>query len=129
MVIRTAVRSRVEEYSSGCKGRNYAGNEVFDVPVNMSIVVSSSTSREEVHVEARCLYNTGGHGQRCKAAHPHISKVEGREVTCPYSFDLPFGDKYLEEHKKERTLANKDLAKIAILEEGSLLKKYRHLFV
>lgn len=36
-----------------------------------------------------CPYNTGGHGQRCKASHPHSDKFE-EGVHCPYSFDLPY---------------------------------------
>lgn len=35
----------------------------------------------------KCKYNTGGHGQRCKASHPDTDKV-GEGIICPYSFDI-----------------------------------------
>ena len=125
--VQKIVRDRVEEYQHcECKGRNKGGKEIFDIPVEMSILISSLG--ESVCVDVECPYNTGAHGQRCKAAHPHIDKVEGKDVTCPYSFDLPIGDKYLLEHKKERKLANKDLAKIAE-DKTSALHPWKHLFV
>ncbi len=117
-----------KEYPCACKGRNHAGGEVLDNPVDMTIIISSPGRDRIVSSDVKCPYNTGGHGQRCKAAHLYTDKVEGQEAYCPYSFDLPYAEISLAYKKPRRTLANRDLAKIA-MEKGNPLREYRHLFV
>ena len=128
MPARTAVKNRVEEYLSDCKGRNRKGEEVFDIPVRMLIIVSRSDSNpaEAVSVDVRnCPYNYGYSKNYCKASHPHADNIG--DVTCPYVLSLPCGKSYLAEHKQERALVNKDLSKIASPKDN-LLYPWRHLF-
>lgn len=78
-----------------CYGRDYLGNEVLKEPVSVEVKIYQSNGSEEViSSNVYCPFNTGGHGQRCKAFHPEIDKlIEGGKVFdafCPYSFDLPY---------------------------------------
>ncbi|MFH0779786.1 MAG: hypothetical protein V1928_02900 [Parcubacteria group bacterium] len=43
-----------------------------------------------------CPFNTGSHGQRCKASHPSCEDHDpnGEKIGCPYSFDYPYAKKY-----------------------------------
>ncbi|NQU78428.1 hypothetical protein HQ545_01535 [Candidatus Woesearchaeota archaeon] len=73
-----------------CRGRNKDREKVLDTPVSVQVEfyqrkgdVSNITS------DVTCEYNTGGHGQRCKASHPDVDK-EGESVFCPYAFDIPY---------------------------------------
>ena len=72
-----------------CKGRDENGNDVLEKAVNVVILVRKSPSSDTISTEVRCPYNTGGHGQRCKASHPRSDKV-GDGVGCPYSLDIPY---------------------------------------
>lgn len=73
-----------------CKGRDYRGKEVFTEPIKVEVKVFSSPGSDMISSSVRgCPYNTGSHGQRCKASHPTVDKV-GDSVDCPYSFNIPY---------------------------------------
>jgi len=72
-----------------CKGRDSRGREVLDKPVSANVKISKSPGSNELTSLVECCYNTGGHGQRCKASHPDVDKV-GEGIGCPYSFDVPY---------------------------------------
>src|SRR3989344_7912872 len=72
-----------------CKGRDSLGSEVFQEPVDVKVKIHKSPGSNMISSNVECPYNTGGHGQRCKASHPEIDKV-GEGVGCPYSFDVPY---------------------------------------
>ena len=78
-----------QTYPIECKGRNRFGAEVLDNPMNVEIEIHKSAGSNMISSNVnKCAYNTGRHGQRCKASHPAIDKIaEG--VRCPYSFDIP----------------------------------------
>jgi len=78
-----------QTYPIECKGRNEIGDEALDAPVKVLVEVYKSQASNTISSIVRCLYNTGGHGQRCKASHPDVDKI-GEGVGCPYSFDLPY---------------------------------------
>ena len=71
-----------------CWGRNADGDPVLNKPVDVELQVFKS-SDDTLTVNVKCPYNTGGHGQRCKASHPKVDKL-GDGVLCPYSVDLPY---------------------------------------
>lgn len=48
-----------------------------------------SPGTDTISSHVKCPYNTGGHGQRCKASHPEVDKV-GDGVLCPYALDIPY---------------------------------------
>ncbi len=71
-----------------CRGRGFQGEEVLDKPI--AVIVELDNSDVMISVGPNdCPFNTGGHGQRCKASHPHQDKV-GAGVGCPFSFDYPY---------------------------------------
>ncbi|MEK6854931.1 MAG: hypothetical protein AABX73_01795 [Nanoarchaeota archaeon] len=72
-----------------CKGRDANGLEVLTEPVNVNVKIHKSPGSNTISSNVECPYNTGGHGQRCKASHPDVDKV-GEGVGCPYSFDIPY---------------------------------------
>jgi hypothetical protein len=73
-----------------CKGRGFKSEEVLRDGVLVTIRLSKRLNSETISVgPENCLYNTGGHGQRCKAAHPDQDKV-GDGVLCAFSFDYPY---------------------------------------
>ncbi len=72
-----------------CSGRDREGNEVLPKPVDVQVRISKSVGCNTISTNVTCQYNTGGHGQRCKASHPRVDKIwEG--VGCPYSLDIPY---------------------------------------
>lgn len=72
-----------------CYGRNRLGETVLSEPVAVKVLVSQSCGDEKnILLGVKCQHNTGGHGERCKASHPHTDKV-GKGVRCPYSVDIP----------------------------------------
>lgn len=73
-----------------CKGRDDEGNEVLDKPVAVNVKVYKSPGSSRISSLVECPYNTGGHGQRCKASHPPGVDKVGQGVICPYSFDIPY---------------------------------------
>ncbi len=78
-----------QTYPIGCKGRNEVGDEVLDTPVSVNIEIHKGPGSNMISSNVECPYNTGGHGQRCKASHPQVDKI-GEGVGCPYSFDIPY---------------------------------------
>lgn len=76
--------------SLACHGRDADGNAVLERPVYVKVTLRQSPGvTKSVSCNVECPYNTGGHGQRCKASHPEQDKV-GEGVFCPYSFDFPY---------------------------------------
>ena len=78
-----------QTYPIECKGRNKVGDEVLDVPVSVNVRIHKSPGSSMISSRVECPYNTGGHGQRCKASHRDFDKV-GEGIGCPYSFDIPY---------------------------------------
>lgn len=73
-----------------CLGRGYDDEPVLREAVEVLILVNRSPGCESVSVLPQlCRYNTGGHGQRCKATHPYEDKA-GKDILCPFSFDYPY---------------------------------------
>lgn len=81
-----------QTYLIQCRGRNENGHEVLDSPTEVKLKIHQSPDSNNISSIVNCRYNTGGHGQRCKASHPDLDKI-GEGITCPYSFDLPFSKK------------------------------------
>ena len=78
-----------QTYPIECKGRNEAGDEVLDAPVDVEVEIHKRLGSDIISSNVECPYNVGGHGQRCKASHPEVYKV-GEGVACPYSLDIPY---------------------------------------
>lgn len=78
-----------QTYPIECKGRDEVGDEVLDAPVSVKVEIHKSPGSNMISSNVECLYNTGGHGQRCKAYYPIVDKI-GKGVGCPYSFDIPY---------------------------------------
>ena len=70
-----------------CKGRNAEGNEVLAEPIVVDVTITKGKKSNGISSWVRCPYNTGGHGQRCKASHPNVDKV-GDGVCCPYTLEV-----------------------------------------
>jgi len=70
-----------------CQGRRAPGIVALEEPVSARLIIGQVGNTIDIRV--KCKYNTGGHGQRCKASHPEADKV-GEGVYCPYSLDVPF---------------------------------------
>ncbi len=70
-----------------CFGRDASYQSTLTKPVFACVDVSSDG--EHISLNVQCRYNTGSHGQRCKASHPNEDKV-GDGVFCPYAIDLPY---------------------------------------
>lgn len=78
-----------QTYPIECKGRDSFGNEVLGIPVEVKVEIFKSPRSKMISSNAECPYNTGEHGQRCKAAHPNADKPLC-SIECPYSFDIPY---------------------------------------
>lgn len=83
--------ARIEQvFPIQCKGRDSMGNEVLAQAVDVRVTISQYKGDQKmISSVVECIYNTGGHGQRCKASHPDQDKA-GQGVGCPYSFDIPY---------------------------------------
>jgi hypothetical protein len=77
-----------QTFSVECRGRDIIGSEVLIEPEEVDVRISQSPDCNTISSSVRCQYNTGGHGERCKASHPGVDKVD-EGVRCPYSFDVP----------------------------------------
>jgi len=74
-----------------CKGRDAWGREVLKKAIKVKVRISNSCTETSISADVEdCPYNTGGHGQRCKASHPHIDKIGEEGIGCPYAFDIPY---------------------------------------
>ena len=72
-----------------CHGRGDRGQDVLPEPIDVTVQLSMPSASGPISVAPTdCPYNTGGHGQRCKASHPHQDKV-GQGIACTFSFDFP----------------------------------------
>ena len=71
-----------------CRGRNPLGREVLAQPVEVKVRVYKSPGCNSITSAVDCPYNTGGHGQRCRASHPGVEKL-GEGVFCAYIFAVP----------------------------------------
>jgi hypothetical protein len=76
-------------FSIDCFGVDAAGKDVLEEPLlSLIMQVSKRQDSDLVCVDLLdCPYNTGGHGQRCKASHPEVDKL-GEGVSCPFSMDF-----------------------------------------
>jgi len=72
-----------------CEGRGFLGEEILVTPISVVVELYTRDHRNIQVSPRNCPHNTGGHGQRCKAAHPEQDKV-GEGIECPYSFDYPY---------------------------------------
>jgi hypothetical protein len=74
-----------------CRGRDSVRKEVLTEAVQVEICVSKSAGNNtSISLSVRkCPFNTGGHGQRCKASHPAVDKV-GEGIFCAYAVDIPY---------------------------------------
>jgi len=70
-----------------CLGRRAPGIPALREPVDA--VVHIRQAGNSISLDVNCIYNTGGHGQRCKASHPNVDKV-GDGVFCAYAVDIPW---------------------------------------
>ncbi len=74
-----------------CKGRDAFGNEVLAEPVKVNVRISNKGTESMISLDVECIYNTGGHGQRCKASHPKFDNiVREKGIRCPYVCDIPY---------------------------------------
>jgi len=80
----------VQKFPITCRGRDMEGNKVLDTPAKFELKIYQGASETTITSDVSdCEYNTGGHGQRCKASHPNVDKI-GKGILCPYSFDIPY---------------------------------------
>jgi len=75
-----------------CFGRDINGKPVLEKPVKFKLNIHQSPGNvEDISISAEnCRYNTGSHGQRCRASHPPGVDKVGDGVICPYSLDIPY---------------------------------------
>lgn len=71
-----------------CGGRNAEGQAVLEESISVTVELNKIGGMISVG-PMDCPFNTGGHGQRCKASHPNQDKV-GAGVGCPFSYDYPY---------------------------------------
>ena len=87
------VEEHIEQtYPIHCKGRNSKGEEVLTKPLEVNVRIDKSPGSNTISSTVDCKYNTGSHGERCKASHPKV----GEGASCPYSFDTPYAFDNLE---------------------------------
>ncbi len=88
-----------QTFSVECKGRDINGNDFFSDGIRVDVTISKSPGSSTISSNVTCPYNTGAHGQRCKASHPKIEKILfekgmdpawNEDIICPYSFDIPY---------------------------------------
>ncbi|MBR9705816.1 hypothetical protein GOV14_02155 [Candidatus Pacearchaeota archaeon] len=88
------------EFKVKCKGRDEQRNEVLEEAVKVTVNVTPS-GESILSSSVECQYNTGSHGQRCKASHPEVDK-QGKGIICPYSIDIPYAiDLYINNKNKQ----------------------------
>jgi hypothetical protein len=69
-------------FDINCRGRDDEGKEVLSTAIPARIIVSQRPKSNFISINVDCPFNTGSHGQRCKAS-------RSDKVNCPYSRDLP----------------------------------------
>jgi hypothetical protein len=78
-----------QTYPILCRGRDKNGEETLEKAINAQVDIYKLSDSSTLFCVVHCIYNTGGHGQRCKASHPDVDKV-GEGILCPYSIDIPY---------------------------------------
>lgn len=80
-----------QTFPTECNGRDKYGNDVLKNSVKVKVIVYRRAGNKDSisTIVENCPYNTGGHGQRCKASHPKIDKIKGLEILCPYVTNIP----------------------------------------
>ena len=78
-----------QTYPVPCAGRNVFGDKVLNELINVEVEIRQKIGSNMISSIIECKYNTGAHGQRCKACQPDINII-GAGVMCPYSFDIPY---------------------------------------
>ena len=79
-----------QTYPVPCAGRNVFGDKVLNELINVEVEIRQKIGSNMISsIIKKCPYNTGAHGQLCKASHPDIDRI-GEGVRCPYSFDVPY---------------------------------------
>ena len=72
-----------------CHGRAAGGADALQNPVMVEATLYQSPGvTDSFGCYVQCPYNTGGHGERCKASHPEQDKVVPG-VSCLHSFFYP----------------------------------------
>jgi hypothetical protein len=72
-----------------CCGRTSCGQAALTKPIEVTATVSKLRGTDVITCSVdRCSFNTGSHGQRCRASHPGHEKL-GDGVLCPFAFDYP----------------------------------------
>jgi hypothetical protein len=72
-----------------CKGRDPNGKEVLGRAADAVVNMHQSPGSNVISSSVTCPYNTGSHGERCKASRPKFDQV-GKGIVCPYSLDIPY---------------------------------------
>ncbi len=76
-----------------CCGNGPKGMGILDEPMSVEILATQDPSGDIVVRPVNCPFNTGGHGQRCKASHQNRDKDDSGDIHCPYSFDFSLAKK------------------------------------
>lgn len=71
-----------------CYGCDQNGQLALEEPMNAQVKIYKTPDSEYlISTTVKCSYNTGAHGQRCRASHPETDKA-GEGVSCPFSFEI-----------------------------------------
>lgn len=92
-----------------CRGVGFSGDPVLETPVEARVTFVRRDPpllrQTVISTTVNCPFNTGGHGDRCKAAHPEKDKV-GDGIGCPFSFDYPYAREQRPGWKPPATIAD-----------------------
>ena len=80
-------QSESQDYHMECLGMDEWGFAVLEKPVEAVVSITRRAGGNTLSAIVECEYNTGGHGERCKASHPDVDKTD-KDVYCPYGLDL-----------------------------------------
>ncbi len=72
-----------QDFPIECKGRSPSGNEVLREAIEVKVKIYKRPGSSIISSEVQCPYNTGAHGEECRASNLH-------DAGCPYAFDLPY---------------------------------------
>ncbi len=79
-----------QKFCIQCKGRDRNSNEVLENPIEVIVEISQSPGSNLIASNVQCEYNTGAHGGRCSASQRKRDNPKMSDVSCPYSFDVPY---------------------------------------
>lgn len=74
-------------FNISCRGKDASGADANAWPTDVKLTISQDGSRW-IAMNVECEYNTGGHGERCRASHPEGVDKVGDGVPCPFSRDI-----------------------------------------